>query len=234
MTHGSSFAGIGGMDLGMERAGFETVWQVEIDDYCRKVLEKHFPNAERFRDINECFPELTLLAAGSRALTSRMPANAPELPESIQDSGGQWCVPFAWYDRNTQLWRTWQLCLDGGWAEFLETWPRAGMTRNGIAYRRQPLAPISYATESLSLPKVPSPMAQDSKGARRKRLESGDHYNLRDYFGDKYNLLYPPVAMVEYLLGFPPNYTALEGLGTPSSRRSRNGSGKGLSNAKKS
>lgn len=48
------FAGIGGFDLGFERAGFETAWQVEINSYCRKVLERHFPNAERFEDVHKC------------------------------------------------------------------------------------------------------------------------------------------------------------------------------------
>lgn len=53
-TMGSLFAGIGGFDLGFERAGFEIAWQVEIDPYCRKVLERHFPHAQRFSDVREC------------------------------------------------------------------------------------------------------------------------------------------------------------------------------------
>src|ERR1700730_8657094 len=53
-TMGSLFAGIGGFDLGFERAGFKTMWQVEIDPYCQKVLAKNFPHAERFGDIREC------------------------------------------------------------------------------------------------------------------------------------------------------------------------------------
>ena len=54
VTVGSLFAGIGGLDLGLERAGMTVLWQVEIDDYCTKVLEKHWPNVARFRDVREC------------------------------------------------------------------------------------------------------------------------------------------------------------------------------------
>ena len=53
MTFGSLFAGIGGFDLGLERAGMECRWQVEIDEYCRRVLEKHWPNIPKFGDIRE-------------------------------------------------------------------------------------------------------------------------------------------------------------------------------------
>ena len=54
LTHGSLFAGIGGFDLGFERAGIKTIWQVEIDEYCRRVLEKHWPDVERFSDVRLC------------------------------------------------------------------------------------------------------------------------------------------------------------------------------------
>ena len=51
MRVGSLFAGIGGFDLGLERAGFEIAWQVEIDPYCQRVLAKHWPNVQRYGDI---------------------------------------------------------------------------------------------------------------------------------------------------------------------------------------
>jgi DNA (cytosine-5)-methyltransferase 1 len=54
LTFGSLFAGIGGFDLGFERAGMACKWQVEIDDYATKVLQKHWPNVYRERDIREC------------------------------------------------------------------------------------------------------------------------------------------------------------------------------------
>ena len=43
MTVGSIFSGIGGLDLGLERSGFDIKFQVEIDPFCRKVLAKHWP-----------------------------------------------------------------------------------------------------------------------------------------------------------------------------------------------
>lgn len=53
MRFGSLFAGIGGLDLGLERAGMECIWQVENDPYCVRVLEKHWPNVRRYGDIKE-------------------------------------------------------------------------------------------------------------------------------------------------------------------------------------
>lgn len=51
LTVGSGFAGLGGFDLGFERAGMRTIWQCEIDPWCQRVLKKHWPSVKRYGDI---------------------------------------------------------------------------------------------------------------------------------------------------------------------------------------
>jgi DNA (cytosine-5)-methyltransferase 1 len=81
MTVGSLFAGIGGFDLGFERAGFDVRWQVEINGFCRAVLRKHWPHVRRYADVRRVgvhnlesvdvvcggFPCQGLSVAGARA-----------------------------------------------------------------------------------------------------------------------------------------------------------------------
>jgi len=64
---GSLFSGIGGLELGLEAAGLGPVaWQVEIDPYCREVLKKHWPQAERHADIRDVskLPAVTVVCGG--------------------------------------------------------------------------------------------------------------------------------------------------------------------------
>jgi len=64
----SFFSGIGGFDLGLENAGMKVVFQCEIDKFCQKVLNKHWPKVELQGDINdltcEQIPESELWCGG--------------------------------------------------------------------------------------------------------------------------------------------------------------------------
>ena len=49
----SLFSGGGLGDYGLELAGMEIVGQVEIDDYCQKILNLRWPGVPKWRDIRE-------------------------------------------------------------------------------------------------------------------------------------------------------------------------------------
>ena len=83
LTIGSLFSGIGGLELGIERAipDSKTIWQVEQNPFARSVLKRHWPNARRYADVREVgsqnlepvsilvggFPCQDISQAGSRA-----------------------------------------------------------------------------------------------------------------------------------------------------------------------
>jgi len=58
----SLFAGVGGFDLALERAGIRVVASVEIDKKAQAILAKHFPNTKQFNDITEVTGEQLILA----------------------------------------------------------------------------------------------------------------------------------------------------------------------------
>ncbi len=91
LTHFSLFTGIGGIDLAAEWAGFETVGQCEYAEFPTKVLEKHWPDVPRWRDVRNVtvesirkrgIGEITLLSGGfpcqPHSLAGKRKASADE------------------------------------------------------------------------------------------------------------------------------------------------------------
>ena len=69
LTHLSLFSGIGGLDLAAEWAGFKTIGQCEWADYQTKVLEKHWPDVERWRDIHVLSADEFVRRTGRKEVT---------------------------------------------------------------------------------------------------------------------------------------------------------------------
>jgi len=67
-TVGSLFSGIGGLDLGLERAGMTVAWQAEVDSYCCRILHKHWPDVPNLGDVTTIdwteVPRVDLIAGG--------------------------------------------------------------------------------------------------------------------------------------------------------------------------
>lgn len=53
MNHLSLFSGIGGFDLAAKWMGWNNIAHVEKNEYCRKILNKHFPKSQSYEDIKE-------------------------------------------------------------------------------------------------------------------------------------------------------------------------------------
>lgn len=212
-------------------------------------------------------------AEDSPAKTSATPGREPESTGREADSGASSLGSFAYFDPASSSWKTCQRCLVADSDEFSETWPRAGLMRNGVVFRRQASGPIIDATDSLWWPTpritmwhggdilaqingTPSAMNRFPSGAvklwptmttndckpacrreivdartpRTKASSNTARSRLRgsateiDELGGSLN-----PQWVEWLMGFPPEWTALDASATPSSRKSRKSSGDGCS-----
>lgn len=127
------------------------------------------------------------------------------------------CEFFAKFDHDTRCLKMSQgLLFPATSAASSKDWPRAGLMLNGTVYRRAHMVPIFLATEYGSLPRLPRPVACDGKGSGRIRWERirGGGMNLRDWFNWKYAMVYPPVRVNEYLMGWPIGWTDLRPLAT--------------------
>lgn len=183
MNVGSLFAGIGGFDLGLERAGMRVAWQVELDPYCRAVLARHFPEAERFEDVRKVGAEklapVDLICGGFPCQDLSPPVGEPDSTAPARVFGPSSPGSFASYDPATSSWRTSRPSSPGKAsagtarrsAEFSETWPKQGMTRSGRACR---LESSGHRTCESASGSWPTPHGMPKRGQRRNPGPSGN------------------------------------------------------------
>jgi DNA (cytosine-5)-methyltransferase 1 len=94
LTFGTLCSGIGGIDLGLERAGMECQFAVEIDPQCRNILRRHFPNALLLGDMTTVgkhnLPRVDVLAGG----TPCQGFSVAGLRGSLDDDRSNLCLQF--------------------------------------------------------------------------------------------------------------------------------------------
>jgi DNA (cytosine-5)-methyltransferase 1 len=68
-TYGSLFAGVGGIDIGLDANDLECLFQVEIDENCLQTLSHHWPDVPKFKDIKDVsgydLPPVDIITFGS-------------------------------------------------------------------------------------------------------------------------------------------------------------------------
>lgn len=108
-----------------------------------------------------------------------------------------------------------------GFPKSEEGWKRWGTALARECSARRRLARYTNAGGCSSSPLIPTPTACDHKGSGRPRHERTANNNLRDWFKIRHGMLYPPVAVVEWMMGLPIGYTDFPPLATESTRSLR-------------
>ena len=124
------------------------------------------------------------------------------------------CASLAWFDRASSSWKTYQRSSVEDWEPFSETWPRWGMTLDGVAYE---LPIVAANTPETDGGLRPTPRAQMGKhGICWSRAENGNHrHQLEDFLAHLYvraggrrisGLLIHP-SFCESLMRWPTGFT---------------------------
>jgi len=118
---------------------------------------------------------LTSWLAASRARTSALQEKARALTESAPACGPTWRGSLAKFDPASSSWRTVQPSLLEDWAECSVTWPRSGMTADGLCWELPTLAPRISVTDSGLWP---TPVASDTSSRTKPYAQGGTPLSL--------------------------------------------------------
>jgi DNA (cytosine-5)-methyltransferase 1 len=136
-----------------------------------------------FKPLTEGRGEALLMSylAAFPAKTSALQAGAQGLTESDQECGEKWRGSFTKYDPDSSSWKTHQCSLLGGLDEFLQTWPKWGLMRDGECWEQQMSAHRTNETESGLLEKLPTPQSSDhitKRTSKSWRANGGVNFSL--------------------------------------------------------
>ena len=163
------FAGAGGGILGGKLLGWRTVCAVEWEQYPASVLCARqndgllptFPiwdNVQTF-DGNPWRGIVDVVSGGFPCQDISAAGGGLALTENEAECGEKWRGSFVKYSPDSCSWKTHQCSLLGGLDEFLETWPRWGLMRNGECWEQTQLEhPIKESVYGFT---VPTPVASD-------------------------------------------------------------------------
>jgi len=222
LTHGSLFSGIGGLDLGLERAGINTIWQVEINEFSRKILEKHWEGVPKWKDIRDFNAMLSQGGFSAKTSASLIPKEEA-LKVNEADYGLKCSNVFAFYDQNTSSWRTFQKSLNGDYTKCYHPLPKRGIMLNGLLYRHPTLElPTKGRGRSLLLTPTKSDGMMASIITERmvfKKTKSGTYRKISNQgFNGNAGLFrtvklitgkFPRATFLEWMMGFPKTWTEL-------------------------
>ena len=139
-------------------------WQKVISTLRRSGMTLQLSDDPKLKRSDPLRP----LPEASPVRTFPAPAKEPDSKGSGPGCSSRLPGSFAWYDRSSSSWKTYQRCLYEGWVEYLESFPKAGMMRDGACYQRLrwelPIKEIAsglWPTPRASVPSKGSP----SRGA---------------------------------------------------------------------
>jgi hypothetical protein len=118
---------------------------------------------------------LTWFRAGFPARTSASPARAPASTASGPGCGRTWHGSSARFDRATSSWRTLQQSLLGDSDECSVTWPRSGMTADGLCWE---LPMLGRRISGIGSGLWPTPVASDTSSRSKPYAQGGTPLSL--------------------------------------------------------
>lgn len=215
LTHFSLFTGIGGADIAAEWAGFKTIGQVEWADYPTKVLEKHWPNTPRWRDIHNVRADNVLpiirkyggvqspsLAEDSHVSHSVLQES--EKAKMMTVSSGLKCLES--YQNSSPLGSLVKMLMGSSiWASKMRvlTWKVKAMKCNRLLYQ---LVPSVQSMKENVCSLLPTPNSSEEKKLKMSCESTLKHFQNQRKKGNMFSLTLAELALINFGELLNPNF----------------------------